>query len=87
MPRNVTLSGMMLPTVPPWIAPTVTTPNSIGSFSRLTTVCTSLMKCAAIAIGSIVLSGAEPWPPRPLKVISMPSEFDVIAPVLKKTWP
>ena len=82
MPRSTAWSGMMLPTVPACIAPTVTTPNSNGSFSRLTTVCTSTMKCAAMAIGSIVLSGADPWPPRPLNVISSPSEFDVIAPTL-----
>ncbi len=82
MPRTCTLSGMMLPTVPPWIAPIVTTPNSFGSFSRLITVCTSTTKRAAIVIGSTDLSGAEPWPPRPLNTISIASEFDDTAPVL-----
>ncbi|MCY1230000.1 hypothetical protein D9M72_423950 [compost metagenome] len=64
------------------MAPMVITPNSAGSFSRLTTVCTSVMKRAAIAIGSMVLSGADPWPPRPLKVISSESELELIAPTL-----
>jgi hypothetical protein len=85
--RKVAVSGMMLPTVPACTAPTVMTPNSIGSFSRLTTVCTLLMKCAAITIGSIVLSGAEPWPPRPWNVISRRSEFDVIGPMFEPTVP
>ncbi len=87
MPRTCTLSGMMLPTVPPWIEPTVTTPNSFGSFSRLTTVWTSTTKRAAIATGSMVLSGAEPWPPRPLNVISSQSELDDTGPSLKPTVP
>src|SRR5471030_3308473 len=69
VPRICTESGMMLPTEPPLIAPMVTTPNWVGSFSRLISVCTSTTKRAAMAIGSSALSGAEPWPPRPLKVI------------------
>ncbi len=55
VPRSSAESGMMLPAVPAWIAPTVTTPNSAGSFSRLTTVCTSVTKWAACTIGSIAL--------------------------------
>jgi hypothetical protein len=87
VPRTCTVSGMMFPTVPPWIAPIVTTPNSFGSFSRLTTVCTSTMKRAAMAIGSMALSGAEPWPPRPLNRISSASELDDTGPASKPTVP
>ena len=69
MPTTSASSGMMLPAVPPWIAPIETTPNSVGSFSRLITLCTSTMKRAAIITGSIVVCGAEPWPPRPWNLI------------------
>ena len=82
VPRICTESGMMLPTEPPLIAPMVTTPNWVGSFSRLITVCTSTTKRAAMAIGSSALSGAAPWPPRPLKVISSASALDETMPLL-----
>ena len=71
---------MMLPELPACIAPMVTTPNSIGSLSRLTTDCTSTMKRAAIITGSSALCGAEPWPPRPLKVICTSLAAEVIGP-------
>ena len=87
VPRSSTLSGMMFSALPPWIAPMLTTPNSCGSFSRLITLCRSTTKRAAIITGSMVLSGAEPWPPRPLKVISSPSELDVIGPLLNTIEP
>jgi hypothetical protein len=67
---------MMLPAEPAWIEPTVITPNSAGSFSRLITLWTSTTKRLAIMIGSMVALGLAPWPPRPLKVISMLSELE-----------
>jgi len=51
---------MMLPAVPAWIAPIVTRPNSVGSFSRLITLCTSTTKRAAIITGSMVDCGTAP---------------------------
>jgi len=44
----------MFSAVPPWIAPMLTTPNSVGSFSRLITLCTSTMKlsvCCLLVLG------------------------------------
>ena len=73
VPRSVASSGMMLPALPELTEPTVTTPNDIGSFSRLITVCTSSMKRAAITTGSMDFSGMEPCAPRPMKVISIES--------------
>ena len=59
------MSGMMLCFVPPWIDPTVTTAGSIGSISRATIVCRTMTMRAAITIGSTVLCGEAPCPPRP----------------------
>ena len=56
---------------------------AIGAMSTFPMiVCTSTTKRAAMVIGSSALSGAEPWPPRPLKVISIASEFDDTGPLL-----
>ena len=38
VPVSTTSSGMMFAAVPPWIVPMLTTPNSVGSFSRLITL-------------------------------------------------
>ncbi len=48
----------------------MTTAWSFGATSRATTDCTRCTKDAAIRIGSTVVSGREPWPPMPWKVIS-----------------
>src|SRR6266446_1855201 len=66
VPSRTASSGMMLPAVPAWSEPMETTPNSVGSFSRLMTLCTSTTKRDAIITGSMVACGAAPWPPRPL---------------------
>ena len=70
----------MLCFVPPWIEPTVTTAGSIGFISRLTIVCRSRTSLAAITIGSIVLSGLAPCPPRPFMVMSTLSTLASVKP-------
>ena len=78
-------SGMILSTVPPLNAPTVTTPNALGSFSRLITLCTSVTKWLPMTIGSMLLSGIEPCAPTPLKVIRILSKAEVTTPSLTIT--
>ena len=46
MPRTSAVSGIMLPALPAWTEPMVTTPNFAASFSRLITLCTSTTKWA-----------------------------------------
>jgi len=53
----VTVSGITLLTVPPWIVPIVITPGSRGFNRRLTTCWMALMTWAARAIGSMVVCG------------------------------
>src|SRR6516164_6827708 len=48
VPSRTASSGMMLAAVPAWSEPMETTPNSVGSFSRLMTLCTSTTKRDAI---------------------------------------
>src|SRR5215469_5596530 len=69
VPNRTASSGMMLPAVPAWSEPMETTPNSVGSFSRLITLCTSTTKRDAIITGSMVACGTAPWPPRPLNLM------------------
>jgi hypothetical protein len=63
------LVGNDVPAVPAWSEPMETTPNSVGSFSRLLTLCTSTTKRDAIITGSMVACGTAPWPPRPLNLM------------------
>ncbi len=52
-----TSSGMTLPLVPPWMAPTVSTAGSMGEISRLTMVCRAMMMRAESTTGSMVVCG------------------------------
>lgn len=71
---------MTLAVSPAWNDPTVTTARSPGATSRATTDCTRWTNDAAMTIGSTVVSGREPWPPLPWKVISRLSAAAMHAP-------
>src|SRR5262249_35143488 len=80
---NFTSLGMMLCLVPPWIEPTVTTAGSRGLVSRLTSVCRSSTMRAAMTMGSMVVCGAEPWPPLPWTTMSTESTLASASPSVK----
>ena len=87
MPASVTLEGMMLKAVPPWIDPIVTTAESSGEISRETTDCSDSTMRAAATIGSAVSCGVAPWPPRPSTSIANSSTAAISAPRLMPILP
>ncbi|MOA09499.1 hypothetical protein D3C78_1293320 [compost metagenome] len=83
VPVMLTVSGMMLPALPPWMVPTLTTPMpSRRSTRRLTSVCRPLTICALATIGSAPVQGIEPWVCLPVTVTRKPSALLSAAPDL-----
>ena len=87
MPASVTLEGMTLKAVPPWIDPIVTTAESRGEISRETTDCSDSTMRAAARIGSTASWGIAPWPPRPSTSIENWSTAAIRAPRLIPIFP
>lgn len=74
------VEGMMFGAVPASIRPTVSTADSRGAISRLTTLWSRVTRYAAVSTGSTVVSGRDPCPPRPCTTISMSVVADRISP-------
>ena len=87
VPASVTLEGMTLKAVPPWIDPIVTTAESRGEISRETTDCSDSTMRAAARIGSAASCGIAPWPPRPSTSIENWSTAAMRAPRLIPIFP
>lgn len=62
-------SGITFALLPATSRPTVTTAKSAGATSRATTDCSRRTVAAAMTTGSTVVSGMDPCPPRPWRVI------------------
>ncbi|MFN8537799.1 MAG: hypothetical protein U0232_10025 [Thermomicrobiales bacterium] len=80
VPSMIASSGMMLRTEPAWRLPIVTTAWRSGLTSRLTSVWSATMHCAATTIGSMQRCGPAAWPPRPRMRMLMLSGAAVIGP-------
>ena len=86
-PTSSTVSGMMLSAVPPWIEVTESTACSFASHSRLTSVCSAVMICAAMAIGSTPCVGVPLWQPQPCTVIAKRTFAAIAQPGFTATVP
>ena len=73
-------SGMTLFVVPAWKLPTVMTTGSKMSKRRVTSTCSAVTISQATGIGSAAWCGWEPWPPRPVTVMSSDSAAAIIGP-------
>ena len=78
---------MMFALVPAGRRPTVTTAKSAAATSRDTTVWSRITIAAAITTGSTVVSGMDPWPPRPWSVIRTVSVAAYAGPACSPTKP
>ena len=87
VPESVTVDGMTLNAVPPWMLPTVTTAESSGEISRETTDCSDSTIRAAARMGSAASCGIAPCPPRPSISIEKLSTAAISAPRLIPTRP
>ena len=80
VPRRVTVFGMILGAVPPWISPKVSTTGSVGLLFRLTRVWSCISSPALRTTGSTHSSGWAPWPPFPVTSRRMLSQLALAIP-------
>ncbi len=87
MPVNTAVSGRMLPAVPLWKEPTVTTTGSVGEVRRLEMVWRAATIWAPATITSVPRWGLAPWEPRPRRVTEKGLEAAQMGPERTETVP